>query len=84
MKLPRDLSGAELIKLLCKHHGYRYAWAERAKVVGMPERFAQAALGHNSKAIHRAYAKKAQIIVPSLEEYEAKAATASLQKAVTA
>jgi hypothetical protein len=22
---------------------------------GMPERFAQAALGHNSKAIHRAY-----------------------------
>jgi hypothetical protein len=39
-------------------HSYRYAWAERAKVVGMPERFAQAALGHNSKAIHRAYAKK--------------------------
>ena len=36
-------------------HCYRYAWAERAKVVGMPERFAQAALGHNSKAIHRAY-----------------------------
>ena len=55
-------------------HSYRYAWAERAKVVGMPERFAQAALGHNSKAIHRAYAKQAQIIVPSLEEYEAKAA----------
>jgi len=22
MKLPRDLSGDELIKLLCKHHGY--------------------------------------------------------------
>jgi hypothetical protein len=31
-------------------HSYRYASAERAKVVGMPERFAQAALGH-SKAI---------------------------------
>ena len=61
-------------------HSYRYAWAERAKVVGMPERFAQAALGHNSKAIHRAYAKKAEIIVPSLEEYEAKAA-AGLQTA---
>jgi integrase len=61
-------------------HSYRYAWAERAKVVGMPERFAQAALGHNSKAIHRAYAKKAEIIVPSLEEYEAKAA-ARLQMA---
>ena len=57
-----------------------FAWAERAKVVGMPERFAQAALGHNSKAIHRAYAKQAQIIVPSLEEYAAKAA-ASLQTA---
>ena len=62
-------------------HSYRYAWAERAKVVGMPERFAQAALGHNSKAIHRAYAKKAQIIVPSLEEYEMRAAQ---QKAVAA
>ena len=56
-------------------HCYRYAWAERAKVVGMPERFAQAALGHNSKAIHRAYAKKAIIIAPSLEDYEKKAAT---------
>ncbi len=55
-------------------HCYRYAWAERAKTVGMPERFAQAALGHNSKAIHRAYAKKAVIIAPSLEDYERKAA----------
>ena len=27
-------------------HSYRYAWAERAKVVGMPERFAQAAQCH--------------------------------------
>ena len=65
-------------------HSYRYAWAERAKIVGMPERFAQAALGHNSKAIHRAYAKKAQIIVPSLEEYETKAATERQQPAVAA
>jgi len=63
-------------------HCYRYAWAERAKVVGMPERFAQAALGHNSKAIHRAYAKKAVIIAPSLEDYEKKAA--NLQPAVSA
>jgi integrase len=59
-------------------HCYRYAWAERAKVVGMPERFAQAALGHNSKAIHRAYAKKAIIVAPSLEEYEGKAAQQKL------
>ncbi len=65
-------------------HCYRYAWAERAKVVGMPERFAQAALGHNSKAIHRAYAKKAIIVAPSLEEYETKAAAATQQKLVAA
>jgi integrase len=69
-------------------HCYRYAWAERAKIVGMPERFAQAALGHNSKAIHRAYAKKAQIIAPSLEDYEQKAAaqtvTVSLPQIVAA
>jgi integrase len=63
-------------------HSYRYAWAERAKMVGMPERFAQAALGHNSKAIHRAYAKKAVIIAPSLEDYENRAA--SLSPVVTA
>ncbi len=69
-------------------HCYRYAWAERARVVGMPERFAQAALGHNSSAIHRAYAKKAQVIVPSLEAYERKFVAAndntSPQKAVAA
>ena len=51
-------------------HSYRYAWAERAKTVGMPERFAQSALGHNSKAVHRAYARKAVVITPSLEYYE--------------
>ena len=51
-------------------HSYRYAWAERAKVAGYPERFAQEALGHNSKAVHRAYAKNAQMKLPSLEEYE--------------
>ena len=51
-------------------HSYRYAWAERAKVCGYPERFAQEAMGHNSKAVHRAYAKKALMKLPSLEEYE--------------
>jgi integrase len=51
-------------------HSYRYAWAERARACGYPERFAQQALGHNSKAVHRAYARKAQVIVPALEEYE--------------
>ena len=39
-------------------HSYRYAWAERTKVAGMPEQFAMENLGHNSKAVHRAYAKK--------------------------
>lgn len=51
-------------------HSYRYAWAERAKVSGYPERFAQLALGHNSKAVHRAYARKAQVTLPPLEEFE--------------
>lgn len=51
-------------------HCYRYSWAERAKQCGYPERFAQEALGHNSKAVHRAYARKAKVLVPSLESYE--------------
>lgn len=53
-------------------HSYRYAWAERANSAGMPERFAQAALGHRSTAIHHAYARKAVVIAPSLEDYENK------------
>lgn len=57
-------------------HSYRYAWAERAKTAGYPERFAQLALGHNSKAVHRAYARKAQVTLPALEDYE-KGATAA-------
>jgi len=42
--------------------------------VGDPERFAQEALGHNSKAVHRAYAKRALMKIPSLEDYEQRAA----------
>ena len=61
-------------------HSYRYAWAERAKTVGYPERFAQEALGHSSKAVHRAYAKRALVKIPSLEEYEKRAT----EKATTA
>ena len=53
-------------------HSYRYAWAERAKKCGYPERFAQEALGHNSKAVHRAYARGAKVMLPSLESYEKK------------
>jgi hypothetical protein len=28
------------------------------------------AFGHNSKAVHRAYARRAQVELPSLSEYE--------------
>ena len=55
-------------------HSYRYSWAERAAEAGYPERYAQAALGHGSKAVTRAYAKKASFRLPSLESVEAEAA----------
>ena len=51
-------------------HSYRHAWAQRAKACGYPQRFAQEALGHNSRAVHEAYAKGALVILPPLEEYE--------------
>jgi integrase len=55
-------------------HSYRYSWAERAKICGYPERYAQQALGHASKAVARAYAKQAEMELPSLEEFEERAA----------
>jgi integrase len=51
-------------------HSYRYAWAERAKTAGYPERFAQVNLGHNSRAMARAYSRKAPVEMPALSEYE--------------
>ena len=51
-------------------HSCRYAWAERALKCGFLERFAQQALGHTSKAVHRAYAKHAEVTVPSLADWE--------------
>jgi integrase len=51
-------------------HSYRYAWAERAKTAGYPERYAQVNLGHNSKAMTRSYSRKAEVEMPSLSEYE--------------
>ena len=51
-------------------HSYRYAWAERALKCGYPERFAQQALGHDSKAVHHAYSKHAEVTVPSLDDWE--------------
>jgi integrase len=52
-------------------HSYRYAWAERALKCGYPQRFAQESLGHNSRAVHHAYSKNAEVIVPSLADWEA-------------
>jgi len=51
-------------------HSYRHAWAQRAKACGYPQRFAQEALGHSSRAVHEAYARGALVICPALEEYE--------------
>ena len=57
------------VKGVCLH-SYRYAWAERARACGYPERFAQSALGHNSRAVHQAYAKGVTPVCPSLDQYE--------------
>ena len=51
-------------------HSYRYAWAERAKTAGYPERFAQVNIGHNSRAMARAYSRNAPVEMPTLSEYE--------------
>jgi len=71
-----DRSRACFMWKLCKRvgiqgvslHSYRYSWAERAKVAGIPQRWAQAALGHNSKAVHEAYARNAQVVCPAIDE----------------
>jgi integrase len=52
-------------------HSYRYAWAQRARAARMPEREAMNHLGHESRAIHAAYAGGAQVAVMPLEFYEA-------------
>ena len=64
-------------------HSYRYAWAERAKSCGYPERYAQEALGHQSKAVARFYARKAVVTLPALEEYEKKQETHAMPLAAT-
>lgn len=37
---------------------------------GYPERFAQQALGHSSKAVHSACSKRAEVTVPSLDDWD--------------
>lgn len=74
-----DRSRACFMWKLCKRvgvqgvslHSYRYSWAERAKVAGIPQRWAQAALGHNSKAVHDAYARNALVVCPPIDEMRA-------------
>ena len=53
-------------------HSYRYAWAQRARACGYPQRWAQNSLGHGSRAVHEAYASGAVAVCPPLEEYEEK------------
>jgi len=65
-------------------HSYRYSWAERAKVAGYPQRYAQQALGHASKAVTEAYAANAQFVLPSVEEYEARVTEQGRARAKTA
>jgi integrase len=59
-------------------HSYRYAWAQRAKKAGYPERYAQLALGHNSKAVHAHYAGTDAAMIPSIDEYEKRAVRAGI------
>jgi len=63
---PRVGAGASGVSL----YSYRHSWAQRAKSCGYPQRFAQEALGHTSRAVHEAYAKGATVICPPLDEYE--------------
>src|SRR5260370_33964109 len=65
-------------------HSYRYAWADRARSAGYPEPFAQEALGHASKAVHRAYAKKAKVELPPVEDFEKKLIHLNAAKATAA
>jgi hypothetical protein len=60
-------------------HSYRHAWAQRAKACGYPQRFAQEALGHSSRAVHESYARDALMVCPSLDEYEATATQKIIQ-----
>jgi integrase len=71
-----DRSRACLFWKLCKRvklegislHSYRYSWAERAKVVGIPQGWAQAALGHNSRVVQDACARNAVVVCAPIDE----------------
>ena len=63
-------------------HSYRYSWAERARAAGYPERYAQETLGHQSSTFARFYAKRAQVELPPLEQYEKRPALGAPQPSV--
>ena len=65
----KERSAAAKIPSICLH-SYRYSWAERARAAGYPERYAQETLGHQSSTFTRYYAKRAQVELPPLEQYE--------------
>lgn len=50
----------EAMNELCSH-------GKEVSQTRYPERFAQAALGHASRAVHYAYARKAHVVCPPLE-----------------
>ena len=50
-------------------HSYRYHMAEWCATVGMPMRFAQIMLGHSSKTVANAYARKCKKAAPTPEVY---------------
>jgi len=50
-------------------HSYRYHMAEWCATVGMPMRFAQIMLGHSSKTVANAYARKCKKAAPTPEAY---------------
>jgi hypothetical protein len=54
-------------------HSYRYAWAERARKSGYPERFTQESLSHNSKDVHHVCALCTEVTLLAPEEYDRKA-----------
>ncbi len=46
-------------------------WLGRTRPQGtLPQRCAQEVLGQNSAAVHRAYAKNAAVVTPSLDEWQ--------------
>ena len=63
-------------------HSHRYAWAERAHACDYPERWAQNALVHNSRAVHEAYAISTIALCMPLEQYEKGDSTADTEQHV--